>query len=302
MASDISLSAGQRSSLVALRDIDRFLTRTQKRLASGQRVNDVADDPGAFFAARGLSNRAALFVERRDAIEQGIETLNSALDGLETVENLFRQIIGIIDEARGQLNLGVRAAATDDLQEVVDQIRNIVNDANYRGLNLISNNNARLTIRFSDNTASRIQVAGANGLFSAGAFFTGQVAQTQFVGSLFLSEALGFTRIGFTLGLGSNLSLLSRADIAVERTNTAIVRLQTRAATLGARAALLQERSLFSQDYATTLATGSDKLTLADLNEEGANLTALRTRNQIGVEALAVTSSQQSAILTLFSR
>ena len=44
---------------------------------------------------------------------------------------------------------------------------------------------------------------------------------------------------------------------------------------------------------------GSDKLTLADLNEEGANLVALQTRQEIGLEALKVSGDQQRAILRL---
>ncbi|HBM11605.1 MAG TPA: flagellin, partial [Rhodospirillaceae bacterium] len=41
----------------------------------------------------------------------------------------------------------------------------------------------------------------------------------------------------------------------------------------------------FTNEYVNTLQGGSDKLTLADLNEEGANLVALQTRQQLGIQS-----------------
>ncbi|MGB3215653.1 MAG: flagellin, partial [Alphaproteobacteria bacterium] len=45
---------------------------------------------------------------------------------------------------------------------------------------------------------------------------------------------------------------------------------------------------------------GSDKLTVADQNEEGANLLALQTRQTLGVTSLALASQSQQAVLRLF--
>ncbi|MGE3525676.1 MAG: flagellin, partial [Gemmatimonadales bacterium] len=46
--------------------------------------------------------------------------------------------------------------------------------------------------------------------------------------------------------------------------------------------------------------TGADKLTAADQNEEGANMLALQTRQQLGIVALSLTSQSQQSILRLF--
>ena len=45
---------------------------------------------------------------------------------------------------------------------------------------------------------------------------------------------------------------------------------------------------------------GSGKLTLADLNEESANLLALQTRQQLGINSLALASQSERGILALF--
>ena len=48
------------------------------------------------------------------------------------------------------------------------------------------------------------------------------------------------------------------------------------------------------------LQTGSDKLTLADLNEEGANLSTLQTRQQLGTVSLSISTKSEQGLLRLF--
>ncbi|MSO93924.1 MAG: hypothetical protein EXQ86_11075 [Rhodospirillales bacterium] len=74
----------------------------------------------------------------------------------------------------------------------------------------------------------------------------------------------------------------------------------TNAATLGSNVALLSTRLEFTKEYVNTLETGASKLTLADINEEGANLLALQTRQQLGISALSFAGQAEQAILQLF--
>jgi len=49
-----------------------------------------------------------------------------------------------------------------------------------------------------------------------------------------------------------------------------------------------------------TLETGAAKLTLADTNEEGANLLALQTRQSLGTTALSIAAQGEQNVLQLF--
>ncbi|MCH7693950.1 MAG: flagellin [Proteobacteria bacterium] len=80
----------------------------------------------------------------------------------------------------------------------------------------------------------------------------------------------------------------------------ALDKLRTKTKTLGSNVALLQTRLEFTESYVNTLQTGADKLTLADLNEEGANLLALQTRQQLGIQALSFAGQAEQGILALF--
>ncbi|MCZ6453864.1 MAG: hypothetical protein O6909_06440 [Alphaproteobacteria bacterium] len=45
---------------------------------------------------------------------------------------------------------------------------------------------------------------------------------------------------------------------------------------------------------------GADKLVLANITEEGANLVALQTRQQLGISALSFAGNSEQSILSLF--
>ena len=62
----------------------------------------------------------------------------------------------------------------------------------------------------------------------------------------------------------------------------------------------MQVRQDFTKAMVNTLNTGSDDLTLADSNEEGANLLALQTRQQLSTTALSLASQADQNVLKLF--
>ena len=49
-----------------------------------------------------------------------------------------------------------------------------------------------------------------------------------------------------------------------------------------------------------TLTQGADNLTLADMNEEGANMLMLQTRQALGISALALSAQAAQSVLKLF--
>ncbi len=302
MSNDISLTAAQRSSLLSLQRTQSLSERTQTRLSTGKEVNSVVDDAVNFFRAKALSDRAADFTLRKDGIDQGISTLNSALGATEAIDSLLKQLKGVVEAAKSQSS-EERQAANRQFDEISTQIFQLVEDASYQGLNLLNNTNAKLEIAFGVRTASEIEIEGKNLIATAGdqglslgALFT--VAFFSTSGQNVQASALGLSGGLFTT-LGDNNSAVSYASTMITRIDSAISRLRATSAELGSNVAILQTRLDFTDAYVNELQVGSDKLTLADLNEEGANLVALQTRQQLGIQSLAISGQQQQAILAL---
>ncbi len=91
-------------------------------------------------------------------------------------------------------------------------------------------------------------------------------------------------------------------DISAASTDlsNALTSLQTELQTLSASLSTVQIRQDFTNAMINTLQTGSDNLTLADSNQEGADLLALQTRQQLSTTALSLASQSDQNVLRLF--
>jgi flagellin-like hook-associated protein FlgL len=296
---DITLTSSARSSLISLQQTADLSARTQGRLTTGKKVNSVLDNAISFFQAQGLSNRASDLTNRKDSIDQGLSSLQSSLRGAQSTVTLLTTLRGIVSNAQTQ-SVSQRSSATTSFKEVARQLVQLVRDTSYQGLNLLNSTKSKLSVQFSERTASILNVQGfkfdATTANTRGVF-TGVVAFSG-AGSLIFSNVI-FSK-GFSNINGANNSLAgSRFTTLLQRLDAAITKVQNQTATLGVNVSILQTRLDFTKSYTNDLQQGSDKLTLADLNEEGANLTALNTRQQLGIQSLSVAGQQQQAILQL---
>ncbi len=182
-----------------------------------------------------------------------------------------------------------------------------MNDASYQGLNLLNSTASKLSVRFSDKATSKLDIDGVD--FNSSAYFLNTAGGA--VGATLISTAEGVTSgvLGFdtqmlsAYNFDNALALASfnaRADVAIARLDETISNLQSKAATLATNVAILQVRSDFTAEYIGVLESGAGKLTVADLNEEGVNLLALQTRQQLGIQALSFAGQAEQSILGLF--
>ena len=74
----------------------------------------------------------------------------------------------------------------------------------------------------------------------------------------------------------------------------------SQASAFGSNLSIVQNRQDFTNNMVNTLTTGSDGLTLADGNLEGANMLALQTRQQLSITALSLASQADQNVLRLF--
>jgi flagellin-like hook-associated protein FlgL len=87
---------------------------------------------------------------------------------------------------------------------------------------------------------------------------------------------------------------------ATDDLTAALTSLRSESQTLSANLSTVQIRQDFTKATINTLQTGSADLTLADSNEEGANLLALQTRQQLSTTALSLAAQADQNVLRLF--
>jgi flagellin-like hook-associated protein FlgL len=168
-------------------------------------------------------------------------------------------------------NNALRTSLQDDYNKILLQIDALAKDASYNGINLLYGDD--LKVVFNGDGSSTLTIAGVT----------------------FDSAGLQLAAITGT-GFQSN----STIDTSIATLDTALSTLRSQAAKFGSSLTTVQIRQDFTKGLVTTLQTGADALVLADTNEEGANMLALQTRQQLSTTALSLSAQNDRAVLALF--
>ncbi|MBN4051801.1 hypothetical protein JYT24_00825 [Parvibaculum lavamentivorans] len=85
---EVVLSGAIRANLLSIQNTAKLLAETNIRLATGLKVNSAVDDPTAFFTARSLNTRATDLTNLLDQMDQAIQTLRAADEGIKALTKL----------------------------------------------------------------------------------------------------------------------------------------------------------------------------------------------------------------------
>ena len=307
MANDLDLRLGLgktiRNTLQTLQENKRLTDRTQLRLATSKEINGITDGVVDFFRSEALLERVAIFERRTDEVGQAISALQSHTTALESLSEFFGQLRGHVTAARSASTDEQRVSFTEAFQEVGDQIVNLVQDIDYDGLNLLASENSTLIVRFSDVQESRITITGHDILGD-------QVDNGALLSAVDAFDVVDRELNLTALNLGSSVfegfsnftnSNITQSDVLDGILELAQHRIQNLEREYGNRIGLLQSRHEFLEEFSTRLLLGAEEITLADLNEEAANSTALELKYQIGITAISNNNRNQQLLLQLLS-
>jgi flagellin len=274
MADAVNLSSSVRSNLLTLQRSTDLIALTQTRLSTGKVVNSAIDDAPAFFTAKALENTASDFNLLKTDIDLAISTIQAAIDGIDAITELVVQAKGLATNSKATGNTNERSTLAVQFNELLGQINLIANDASFNGSNLLKAGPDELGVAFNDDNSSNLTITGLD-------------STTASTGINIAVAANGF---------GANANI----DSALTQISAALSELRTNAATMGSKNTILGTRLDFTENLVANLNNGEGKLTLADLNEESAKLLALQTRQQLGINSLALAAQSERSILALF--
>jgi flagellin len=268
--SDVSLTAGMRSNLLTLQDTAKLLDRTQTRLSTGKKVNTALDDPVNFFKAQSYMNRASDFAGFKDGMSDAIQTIKAADAGIKGITTLLNSAKSIATAARSASAADLAGLVTQ-FNDTMTQIGNLAEDSGYGGVNLLAGDT--LTVAFDTDSANNLGIAG----------------QSQTATSVGNQAVTAVTTFDAT-----------EIATALTQVDGALSGLRAFSATMSSNLSIISARQDFTSNMIATLQTGADNLTLADMNEEGANMLMLQTRQSLGTTALSLSSQAAQSVLRLF--
>ena len=114
MVSNITLTSPIRSNLLSLTNIAKQMDKTQLILATGKKVNTALDNASAYYQARSLTNRSADLNALLDAMDQGIQTIEAASQGIEKGITLLEQANAVASSALESADEIIAKVSTED--------------------------------------------------------------------------------------------------------------------------------------------------------------------------------------------
>lgn len=295
--SDITLSTATRTNLLSLQRTTGLIGRTQERLATGLKVNSAIDDALSFFKARNLNSRASDLQNIKDGITDGVNIIRAAIQGLDAMENVLKQMKALAQSAISAPESSTRGKLASQFNELRSQVDNLAEDSSFNGVNLLKNSTAAfvpgadtLTVKFNERTdqlaINQLIISGV-GTSDFNTLVAGSAVATGTAGSA-------------TVWGQTGTAAITAINSAIRGIESALVTVRQVAQNLGTNSALLEIRRSFTEDIINTLKGGASDLVNADLNEESANLLSLQTRQQLGTISLSIAQQSEQAILRLF--
>jgi flagellin-like hook-associated protein FlgL len=278
----INLTAGMRANLFSLQQTSRDFEITQKRLSTGLKVNTSLDDPINFFAAQEHRVRATDLAGRKDGMSEAIQTIKAANVGLEGISNLLAQAKSLAQSAMSA-NSTDAISFSSAYNTVMTQINEMAADSGYKGTNLLQS--GELTVQFAPTAGdSTLKLNGFG------------TTDTEF-------SVAGMSDAGAGVGwatTGAGTVDTAAIQTAIDGIEEATATLRTEAKVMSNNLSIITSREEFTAMMMNALNDGAAKLTEADMNEEGANMLMLQTRQALGTTSLSLAGQAAQGVLRLF--
>ncbi|SEP99001.1 flagellin N-terminal helical region [Devosia sp. YR412] len=167
----------------------------------------------------------------------------------------------------------VRADLASQFNELRDQLDKTADDASFNGINLLRGDNLKIT--FNETGTSSIDISTKG------------------------SAQVNAANMGVYDIKAEDLDSDATIDSLLGDLKTALNDVRSQSSAFGSNLSIVQNRQDFTKNMINTLQTGGANLTLADMNEEAANLLALQTRQSLSSSSLSLASQADQSVLQL---
>jgi flagellin len=250
----------------------------QKRVSTGFRVSDAKDDGGAFAVAQAVRSDVAGVTAVGEQLGGVMGVLQTTFAALSVVSDTMKQVRTTLTRlADGTINGDQRAQYNTQYNLLRTQIRDFITDATYNGRTLL------------DTAATAISGATGGNITGirneGGGTFTIDAVD----GETFnlTSVPVAATDAQTMIAAGGEFDLVD-ADISTALNE------------FGASMQYVENQIVYNSKKVDAMNSGLGALVDADLARESSRLTALQTRQQLGIQTLGIANQGPQILLSLF--
>ena len=264
----INSNVGAMVALQNLNETSRALEVTQNRVNTGKSVSSAKDNGAIFAIATGMRADMGALNSVRNSIERGKSVIDVALAAGDTISKALEEQKALAVAIQSVPATSASAIAyLADFNALGNEITAALGAATFDSVNLFSLGTATNSLVVQTGLATTQSVHAAAAVATTLATVTG-------------------TKV--------------YADATVANVNTATDLFNTKMAAIGSASKSLDRQATFVSKLQDALESGVGNLVDADLAKESARLTALQTKQQLGVQALGIANQSGSILLGLF--
>ena len=270
----INTNTDAMTALEYLNSTQGSLAATENAVSTGLTVANAKDNGAIYAIAQNMRGDVAGYHAVTQSLENGTSTIDVALSAGQSISDLLiqmkQQALAASDTS---MNTSSRQALNDNFQALLQQITTVVQNAQFNGANLINGSTTKIEVLASSDGQHRITVQAQN---------------------MSLSGTL------VTISAAGTISTQAAASAMITSVETSLTNVDAALANLGSGSAKFSIQATFVQNLSDTLTTGIGNLVDANMASESAMLTALQTKQQLGVQALSIANQAPSIALSLF--
>ena len=278
----VNTNVGAMVALQNLNATQNDLAMTQNRVNTGLKVSSAKDNGAIWAIAQNQRATSGSLDAVKDSLQRSESTVDVAIAAGTSVSDLLLQMKQkALAASDTSLDQASRNALNEDFMSLRDQVGKAVSNASFNGINMLDGTQpggaVTLAALANDTGTSKLTVQGQD-------------------------MSLGGTVLGGAGGLTSTSTIGTQTNAAgmITIIGTAIASVSTALSQLGTGSKALGSHLTFIGKLQDAVDAGIGNLVDADLAKESAKLTALQTKQQLGVQALSIANQTPQTIMSLF--
>ena len=274
LSNSVNTNVGAMIALQNLNSTNSELATVQNRINTGKKVASAKDNGAIWAIAQSQRSDVAALGAVRQSLDRGVAAVDVAISAGESISDLLLQLKEKALAAKdGSLDTAARTALNEDFKSLRDQIQKVVDNAEFNGVNLLKSGATTYKALANADGSATVDVA-AEIMKLSGSVVT--ITTTDVINTVTTATAV-----------------LTKVDASIANVSASLARLGTSSKALGTHATFVSKLS-------DTLEAGVGNLVDADLAKESARLQALQTKQQLGVQALAIANQSPQILMRLF--
>lgn len=266
------------NALVALANLNSTETQmsvTQNRISSGLAVSSAKDNAAVWAIAQGQRADIGALTSVKMSLDRASSISDVAAAAGKSISDLLTQVKAkVVAGMDASLNTSSRLVLNSDYTSLLNQIKDVINNASFDGANILNGSQAS-DIRF---------LANSDGT----SFITLSVKDMSLGGAI------------ITLAGSSTIGTVTSATAMLTQVNQSLTNVDSALGELGSQASQISSHNVFVGTLSDVLQTGVGNLVNADMAAESAKLQALQVQQQLGAQSLSIANQGPQIILQLF--